>query len=131
MSIKNPTWSPALKLNSLILGEMAAFTVCCMTGLQLARIFSVSLWNFFSINQQMCINNIDNKLDATKRFINNSNQLNIFRATISPIFRSTRLCFTACGIMHRRCCRPVAWKRSSSTSRLPTGKIVGALYHKL
>ena len=27
--------------------------------------------------------------------------------------------FTACGIMHRRCCRPVA------------GNIVGALYHKL
>ena len=27
-----------------------------------------------------------------------------------PIFRSTRLCVTACGIMHPRCCRPVAWK---------------------
>ena len=24
-----------------------------------------------------------------------------------PIFRSTRLCVTACGIMHPRCCRPV------------------------
>ena len=30
---------------------------------------------------------------------------------ISPIFRSTRLCVTACGIMHPRCCRPVVWKR--------------------
>ena len=30
----------------------------------------------------------------------------MFQATISPIFRSTRLCVTACGIMHPRCCRP-------------------------
>ena len=29
----------------------------------------------------------------------------MFRAIILPIFRSTRLCVTACGIMHRRCCR--------------------------
>ena len=39
----------------------------------------------------------------------------MFRAIILPIFRSTTLCVTACGIMHRRCCRPVA------------GNIVGAL----
>ena len=32
----------------------------------------------------------------------------MFRANILPIFRSTRLCVTACGIMHPRCCRPVA-----------------------
>ena len=33
----------------------------------------------------------------------------MFRAIIFlPIFRSTRLCVTACGIMHRQCCRPVA-----------------------
>ena len=32
----------------------------------------------------------------------------MFRATISPIFRSTRLCVTVCGIMHPRCCRPAA-----------------------
>ena len=44
----------------------------------------------------------------------------MFRAIISPIFRSTRLCATACSIMHPRCCRPGAWKLSSSTSRLPT-----------
>jgi len=43
----------------------------------------------------------------------------MFRAIILPIFRSTRLCVTACGIMHPRYCRP------------PAGKIVGALYHKL
>ena len=51
--------------------------------------------------------------------INNSNQLNMIRAIILPIFRSTRLCVTVCGIMLPRCCRPVA------------GNIVGALYHKL
>ena len=30
----------------------------------------------------------------------------MFRAIILPIFRSTRLCVTACGIMHSRCGRP-------------------------
>ena len=50
------------------------------------------------------------------RLMNNSNQLNMFREIILPIFRSTRLCVTACGIMHPRCCRP------------PAGNIVGALY---
>jgi len=38
---------------------------------------------------------------------NNSNQFNMFRAIILPIFRSTRLCVTACCIMHSRCCRQV------------------------
>ena len=46
------------------------------------------------------------------RFIDNPNQLDMFQATILPIFRSTRLYVTACGIMYPRCCRPVAWKRS-------------------
>jgi len=32
----------------------------------------------------------------------------MFRAIISPILRSTRLCVTVCGIMHRRCCLPAA-----------------------
>jgi len=41
----------------------------------------------------------------------------MFRAIISPIFRSTRLFVTACGIMHPRCCRPAAWKRRNSSSR--------------
>ena len=31
----------------------------------------------------------------------------MFRKIILPIFRSTRLCVTVCGMMHRRCCRPV------------------------
>ena len=30
----------------------------------------------------------------------------MFREIILPIFRSTRLCVTACGIMHARSCRP-------------------------
>ena len=34
----------------------------------------------------------------------------MFRAMISTISRNTRLCVTACGLMHPRCCRPVAWK---------------------
>ena len=39
----------------------------------------------------------------------NSSQLNMFREIILPIFRSTRLCATACGVMHTpRCCRPTA-----------------------
>ena len=29
----------------------------------------------------------------------------MFRALIPPIFRNARLCVTACGIMHPRCCR--------------------------
>jgi len=32
----------------------------------------------------------------------------MFREIILPIFRNTRLCVTACGIMHQRCCRPPA-----------------------
>ena len=46
----------------------------------------------------------------------------MFRTIISPIFRSTRLCVTACGIKHPRCYRPVVWKRISSTSRLSAVK---------
>ena len=34
----------------------------------------------------------------------------MFRAMIPPIFRSTRLCVTACGIMQPRIWRPVTWK---------------------
>jgi len=44
------------------------------------------------------------------RFIINSNQLNMFRAKISPIFRSTGLCVTACGIIHPRCYRPALYR---------------------
>ena len=35
----------------------------------------------------------------------------MFREIILPIFRSTRLCVTACGMMYTRCCRPPAGKR--------------------
>ena len=35
----------------------------------------------------------------------------MFREIILPIFRSTRLCVTVCGIMHRRACR---WPATSS-----------------
>jgi len=43
----------------------------------------------------------------------------MFRAIILPIFMSTRLCVTVCGIMHARCCQP------------PAGNIARVLYHKL
>jgi len=55
----------------------------------------------------------------------------MFQAIILPVFRSTRLWITACGIKHPQCCGLVAWKQSFSASRLPVGNIVGALYHKL
>ena len=45
------------------------------------------------------------------RLINDSSQLNMFRAIILPIFRSTRLCVTACGIMHPRCCWPATGRQ--------------------
>jgi len=42
----------------------------------------------------------------------------MFRAIILPIFSSTRLCVTACGIMHPRCYRQDAvWQRFCSTYR--------------
>jgi len=50
----------------------------------------------------------------------------MFRAMISPIFKSTRLCVTVYGIIHTRCCRPgslVPWKRRNSASRLPAGNM--------
>ena len=36
----------------------------------------------------------------------------MFREIILPIFKSTRLCVTACGIMHPRRCRPEAGGQS-------------------
>ena len=47
----------------------------------------------------------------------------MFRAIILSVFRSTRLCVTACGIMHPRCCRPVAWKRRNGICH--TGLLTG------
>jgi len=55
----------------------------------------------------------------------------MFRALIPPVFRSIGPCVKACGIVHPRCCQLVAWKQSSSASRLPAGSAFGALYHKL
>ena len=46
----------------------------------------------------------------------------MFRAIILPIFRSTRLCVTACGIMHPRCIIPQAV--THSLVLLKTGKII-------
>ena len=57
-----------------------------------------------------CINTISGICHSNRlvcRFgRSNSNQLNMFRAMITPIFRSARLCVAACGKMHPRCCRP-------------------------
>jgi len=39
--------------------------------------------------------NVNSQLDATiTNFIDNYNQLDMFRAIVSPILRSTRLCFS-------------------------------------
>jgi len=42
----------------------------------------------------------------------------MFRAIITPIFRSTRLCVTVCGIMHPRCCRSASsWVRYTASCK--------------
>ena len=42
--------------------------------------------------------------NSNGKFMNRTaNQPNIFRAVILPIYRSTRLCVTVCGIIHPRC----------------------------
>ena len=46
----------------------------------------------------------------------------MFRALISPMFKSTRLCVTACGIMYPRSCWPASQ---------PASNFMGALCHKL
>ena len=43
----------------------------------------------------------------------------MFGAIILPIFRSIRLYVTACGKMHPRCCRPLAWKQRNFVPLLP------------
>ena len=43
----------------------------------------------------------------------------MFRAIILPIFRSTRLCVTACSIMYPRCCRPPATGRQHRGCIIP------------
>ena len=49
----------------------------------------------------------------------------MFRAIILPIFRNTRLCVTACGRMHRRCCRPVA----GNICRMRLRRILQSMQH--
>ena len=58
----------------------------------------------------------------------------MFRTIILPIFKNTRLCVTACGMMHTRCCRPAtSWQHrgciipqavTHSLVLLKTGKII-------
>ena len=42
----------------------------------------------------------------------------MFREIILPIFRTTRPCVTACGIMHPRCCRPQAYALEPEKGKL-------------
>ena len=39
----------------------------------------------------------------------------MFRSIILPIFKNNGLCVTACGIMHPRCGRPIAWKHYATS----------------
>jgi len=48
----------------------------------------------------------------------------MFRAIILPIFRSTRLCVTACGIMHPRCCRPAIYINDVRSSKYQIQKYI-------
>jgi len=43
----------------------------------------------------------------------------MFRSIILPIFRSTRLCVTACGIMYPRCCQP-SWVHYTTSCNTPS-----------
>jgi len=58
----------------------------------------------------------------------------MFRETILPIFKSIRLCITACGMIHPIRCWSVIWwwkNGSSSVTRSPTSNVLGASYRKL
>jgi len=48
----------------------------------------------------------------------------MFRAIIMPIFKNTRQCVTASGIMHPRCCRPRA---GDKVKRMNPGYSVSSL----
>ena len=67
------------------------------------------------ITKVLKINTIQDQLDVTITIYWYSNQLIVFRAIFLPILRSAILCFTACGIMHPSCCRPVAWNAEALT----------------
>jgi len=56
-----------------------------------SRRWNISIFEILNLKKRYC--NIYSQLDATiTNFIDNYNQLNMFRAIISPILRSTRLC---------------------------------------
>ena len=65
--------------------------------------------------------------------MNNSNQLNMFRAIITPILRSTdcvySLWYNAPTMLPTGIVDEV--ELSSTLSTLPVGNIVGALYHNM
>ena len=48
----------------------------------------------------------------------------MFRAIILPIFRSTRLCVTACGIMHPRYCRPATGRQNTCPKHVELNGII-------
>ena len=61
------------------------------------------------------------------RLIKNSSQLNMFRVIILPIFRSTRLCVTACGIMHPR---PTLWVHYTTSCNTQSSALEDARNHR-
>jgi len=60
---------------------------------EFSKLWRLQSQNFNVIQATLNYNNTNNQLDATiTNFIDDYNQLNMFRAIISPILRSTRLC---------------------------------------
>ena len=52
----------------------------------------------------------------------------MFREIILPIFRSTRLCVTICGIKHPRCCRAaISWQHRGCNN----DEVCGILYRSV
>ena len=71
-------------------------------------------------------NNVNSQLDATiTNFIDNYNQLNMFRSIISPIIRSTRLCLqlvvqnTGDAACHQQAASSVLYTTSCKQSSAP------------
>jgi len=90
-----------LKSKWKVSGQTALSSYCRFRYL-LSLVPNGFYWIFFMQGQHLKFfvwSNINSQLDATiKNFIDNYNHLNMFRAIISPILRST-----SCGIKHRRC----------------------------
>jgi len=101
---------------------------------------------FLCVTVHHWYNNINSQPGAiTTNFTDNYNQINMFRAEISLILRSTRLCLqlvvwstddAACR-QHRRCVIPQSSAPEDERNFRPkhvdliAGSIVGALYHSL